>query len=227
MPYEIQNLSMTRHDPQRVGSPAYTRPQTRIIGNRSLPPGEKMSMSDEMYARCRAQIEDLVSKKVIRVAHLPFQAGRDPRFCLPSVSVLAGAVKAEPKETPKQESQIADLPVMPPVDETPVVTPPVEEEDDSMDGRVVGISHVEAEALPPAPAYEAPEVGQADEPDDERAALLGLVSDEPPAPTQEETVVAPPEEAPSSSDTAGADMLLSSAGPLMGTATKRPARKRP
>lgn len=76
MPYKIQFLAMTRHDPQnRAGQGAALKVTRLLIGEAVLKPGDARVLGDQLYRKYQQQIDRYVRQGAASVQYLPNQSG--------------------------------------------------------------------------------------------------------------------------------------------------------
>ena len=165
MPYKVEFLAMTRHDPQNhCGRLATAKVNRLALGIAVLKPGENKVLCDALYDRLRGQIDRYVAGGVARVTRLYQQAGV-PGSGVITQNIPASAPSVPPKEEDQgtdesavnesavNESAAGDTPVTedPPVVEDSVVEDPGVEEPPS---EVVAAPVVAVEA--PVEVVEAP-----------------------------------------------------------------------
>ena len=125
MPYKIEFLAMTRHDPQKHGGRTSNAKVTRLtLGTAVLTPGAVKVLGDALYARLKPQIDRYVANGVARVTRINFQVGV-------AVDTVAGITQNIPEFVPEASVEVpVPEPVVEPameVAEEPTAEEPVEE----------------------------------------------------------------------------------------------------
>lgn len=76
MPYVILNLTATRHDPFKRGHKVPLARRNVRIGLRQLQPGQRVTISDAVYANFKTIIDQYVQYGMVRMTRLNDQSSR-------------------------------------------------------------------------------------------------------------------------------------------------------
>jgi len=75
MPYLITNLILTRHDPLRRGNKPLLARRPITISQRVIKPGQSITISDPVYEKIKANIDQYAALGLIKLVKLPTMVG--------------------------------------------------------------------------------------------------------------------------------------------------------